>query len=94
MPEEVLFESERMQSRGDVAAYLRTVADKLDGNDPISLAAGSQSITVDPPSQVEFEVKVEREGPAGGPGELSIELELEWDEDQSGSGEDSSLSIE
>jgi len=93
MPEEVLFETERMQSRADVAAYLRTVADKLDGDDAITLEAGSQSTTVDPPAQVEFEVKVEREGPAGKPGELSIEFELEWDEDQSGSDGEGSLSI-
>jgi len=92
VPEEVLFETEQMQSRGDVATYLRTVADKLDGNDSITLDAAGQSVTVDPPSQVEFEVKVEREGPADADGELSIEFELEWDENASGS--DGSLSIE
>jgi amphi-Trp domain-containing protein len=92
MPEEVLFETERMQSRNEVASYLRTVADKLDGTDSITLNAGSQSVTVDPPSQVEFEVKVEREGPTDGTGELSIEFELEWDENASG--ESGSLSIE
>jgi amphi-Trp domain-containing protein len=94
MPEEVLFETERMQSRSDVATYLRTVADKLDSDDAISLEAGSQSITIDPPAQVEFEVKVEREGPSGGPHELGIEFELEWDEDQSGSRDDGTLNIE
>jgi hypothetical protein len=41
---------------------------------------------------VEFEVKVEREGPTDGTGELSIEFELEWDENASG--ESGSLSIE
>jgi hypothetical protein len=40
---------------------------------------------------VEFEVKVEREGPADGDGELSIEFELEWDEHAADTGE---LSIE
>ena len=92
MPEEVLFESERMQSRGAVADYLRAVADKLDSGDPITLEAGSNSVTLDPPAEVEFEVKAEREGPTGKPGELSIELELEWDENQSGA-DDSGLSI-
>lgn len=94
MPEEVLFKTERNQSRSDVATYLRTVADKLDGDDAITLEAGNQSTTVDPPAQVEFEVKVEREGPSGGPYELSIEFELEWDADQSGSRDDGSLTIE
>jgi amphi-Trp domain-containing protein len=86
MPEETLFESENIQTRAEVAAYLRTVADSLDGDESITLRAGEQSITVNPPASVEFEVKVEREGPANGPGELGIEFELEWDEDGSDDG--------
>ena len=94
MPEEVLFEDERRQDRPEIAAYLRAVADKLDGGGPITLSAGEQSVTVDPPSRPTFEVKVEREtSRGGGAGELSIELELEWDEDAEGAG-DASLSIE
>ena len=92
MPEEVLFETEQRQHRADVAEYLRTVADKLDDGGEITLAAGDQSVTMDPPAEVEFEVKAEREGPTDGAGELSIELELEWDE-RAGDG-DASLSIE
>jgi amphi-Trp domain-containing protein len=92
MPEEVLFESERMQSRGAVADYLRTVADKPESGDAITLEAGGNSVTLDPPEEVEFEVKAEREGPTGEPGELSIELEFEWDEDDSGA-DDGNLSI-
>lgn len=80
MPEEVIFEFEADHSRADVASYLRTVADKLDTGDPITLEAGGDAVTLDPPDTVEFEVKAEREGPAGGDGELSIELELEWPE--------------
>ncbi|WP_136715599.1 amphi-Trp domain-containing protein [Halorientalis salina] len=95
MPEEVLFETERRQSTSSVAEYLRAVADKLDAGGSITLDAGSQSVTMNPPDDVEFEVKAEREGPSEGPGELSIEFELEWDEDRSGeSGDtDGSLSI-
>ncbi|SEO24286.1 amphi-Trp domain-containing protein [Halorientalis persicus] len=91
MPEKVLFETERVQHREDVATYLRTVADKLDDGGPITLEAGDQSVTMEPPANVEFEVKAEREGPSDAPGELSIELELEWDEDTSDS--DGSLNI-
>jgi amphi-Trp domain-containing protein len=86
MPEIVLFEMERNQSRGEIADYLRQVADKLDSGEKITLQSGSESVTVDPPEQSEFEVKVEREGPEGGPYERSIELELEWDENQEGTG--------
>ncbi|MFD1598359.1 amphi-Trp domain-containing protein [Halobellus rarus] len=92
MPEEVLFKSETPQSREAIASYLRSVADKLDAGDPVTLTAGEQSVTMDPPAQPTFEVKAEREGPAEGPGELSIEFEIEWDEgdggaDAGGSGE-------
>ncbi len=84
MPETVLFESESDQSRADVAAYLRRVADRLDSGDAIALSAGDQSHTIDPPDVVEFEVKAEREGPENGDGELSVEFELEWPENASG----------
>ncbi|AAG19739.1 amphi-Trp domain-containing protein [Halobacterium salinarum] len=89
MTETVLFESESTQSRADVAAYLRTVADNLQNNDTITLSAGGDTETVDPPASVDFEVKAERETTGGsGPDELSIEFELEWDDaDHSADGE-------
>ena len=77
--EEVLFETERVQSRGEIADLLRTVADRLDEGEPLSLSSGNDSVTVDVPSQAEFEVKVERERESGS-SELSVEFELEWDE--------------
>jgi len=88
MPEKVLFKSEQVASRGDVAAYLRTVADKLDGGDALTLESGSDSVSLDPPQSVEFEVKAEHEGPSEA-GELSVEFEIEWDVD----GTDGSLEI-
>ena len=94
MPEEVLFEDERRQDREEIAAYLRAVAEKLDGGEPITLSAGERSVTVDPPTRPTFEVKVERETARGASaGELSIELELEWDEGEEGT-DAGDLSIE
>jgi len=87
MSEEVLFEVEQPQSRAEVAKYLRSVADSLDAGEAITLSAGDQSVTMDPPARPTFEVKAEREGPAGRPGELSIEFELEWDEDAGDGGD-------
>lgn len=81
MPENVLFESESTRSRADVADYLRTVADRLDAGGELTLSAGGESVTMAVPDGAEFEVKAEREGPAGGPRELSVEFELEWPED-------------
>jgi len=92
MPETVLFESESTQSREDIAAYLRDVADKLDRGESVTLSSGGESVTMEPPARPTFEVKAEREGPADGPGELSVEFELEWDEN-GGDGEDT-LTIE
>jgi amphi-Trp domain-containing protein len=90
MPEEVLFESESTQSRSEIAAYLRRVADNLEAGDPITLKAGEQSVMMEPPERPTFEVKAEREGPTDAPGELSVEFELEWDEN----GDSGTLEIE
>lgn len=92
MPEEILFESESRQSRAEIATYLKRVAENLESGEAINLTAGDQSVTVEPPERPTFEVKVEREGPAGEPGELSIEFELEWDENADGA--DGDLEIE
>lgn len=92
MPEEVLFKSETRMDRGEIATYLRQVADNLDADEDITLSAGDESVTLDPPARPTFEVKAEREGPEGGPYERSIEFELEWDETDGGS--DGSLRIE
>jgi len=95
MPEEVLFKSESVQSRDEIALHLRVVAEKLEQGGSITLNAGSESVTMDPPRRPTFEVKAEREGPAEGHGELSIEFELEWDENsETGEGEAGSLEIE
>lgn len=80
MPEEVLFKSESNQTRKDIASYLRSVADKLERGDAVTLKSDSESVTMEPPARPTFEVKAEREGPTDEPGELSIEFELEWDE--------------
>ena len=95
MPEDVLFKSERTESRDEIASSLRSVADKLEQGGSITLKTRAESVTMDPPTRPTFEVKAEREGPAEGPGELSIEFELEWDENsETGEGEAGNLEIE
>ncbi len=84
MPEETLFKTESNHKRSTIAEYLRQVADSLESGDAITLKSGDQTVTLDPPGRLTFEVKAEREGPKGGSGELSVEFELEWDEDASG----------
>ncbi|PSP27808.1 amphi-Trp domain-containing protein [Halobacteriales archaeon QH_2_65_14] len=95
MQEEVLFETESDQTRDEIASYLRSVAEKLERGEALTLKSGSESVTMEPPARPTFEVKAEREGPADGPGELSIEFELEWDEDAGeGDGRGGQLEIE
>ena len=94
MPEEVLFKSESNQSREEIATYLRKVADTLDNGDAISLKAGSESVTLNPPARPTFEVKAEREGPSGNMTERSVEFELEWDVNDGGEGGSGQLEIE
>jgi len=77
MPEEVLFETESSQTREKIASYLRSVADRLERGEAITLKAGGESVTLEPPARPTFEVKAEREGSADGPGEVSVEFELE-----------------
>ncbi|ELY48068.1 amphi-Trp domain-containing protein [Natronorubrum sulfidifaciens] len=96
MPEEVLFKFEQRMERGDIATYLRTVADSLENGDPISIEAGGESVTMTPPARPTFEIKAERETSSSAPdkpGELGLEFELEWKEgdDDSDAGD---LSIE
>lgn len=92
MPEEVLFETEATMDRAEIATYLRTVAERLDAGETLTLEAGDQQVTLDPPSRPTFEVKAERE--TNGTTELSVEFELEWDEGEEGSEKDGPLSIE
>ena len=89
--EEVLFETEAKQSRAEIAASLRTIADRLDADGEVTLSAGDQSRTLAVPARPTFEIKVERETSTSGPAELSIELELEWNEGDDDT--DSSLDI-
>jgi amphi-Trp domain-containing protein len=93
MAEEVLFETENNQTRSEVAETLRTVADKLDAGETLTLSSGSDSVSLDVPERPTFEVKAEREGGSSNP-ELSIEFELEWDEGASGEDGSGGLSIE
>ena len=94
MPEEVLFETESRHDRSEIAAHLRAVADKLDGDGEVTLAGGGESLTMRVPSSATFEVKAERET-GSGPDELSVEFEIEWDDvDEAAGGGNGGLSIE
>lgn len=94
MTEEVLFKAEQTRTRSEISQYLRTVADKLDGDGELSLSAGSESVDLSVPERPTFEIKAEREV-EGSETELSVEFELEWNEGQEGGdGPDGELTVE
>jgi amphi-Trp domain-containing protein len=88
--EEVLFETETVHDRDEIADYLEQVAENL-RHGTVTLVSGGDEITVEPPETATFEVKVERET-EGDEEEMSVEFEVEWD--VGGSGADSTLSVE
>lgn len=91
--EEILFATEQRASRDEIAAHLRSVADKLASGEPITLSSGADSVTLSVPPTSEFEVKAERETEDGEP-ELSVEFEIEWREGATSEKGHDGLSIE
>ena len=74
--EEVLFKSKEPKSRGDVAAFLRRLADKVEAGEVI-LRQGDQEHQVQIPLNLVLETKLERETKRNGE-KMSLEVELEW----------------
>lgn len=85
MAEEILFGTEQSMDRGEIASYLRQIADRLDSDGSLTLSAGGESVTLDVPGTPTFEIKAERET-EGSETELSVEFELEWTEGESDGG--------
>ena len=74
--ETILFKSEEKKSLGEVAAFLRELADKLDKNKVVFIQ-GQQEVKVKVPSNVELEIKVEKEE-GKRKSKKKIEIEIEW----------------
>lgn len=84
--ETVLFKSEEKKSASDIANTLRHIADKIDSGN-MTLQQGSDQVSIDFPSNMVLELKVEEE--QGRRLKKSLEIELEWiiDGEKAGSGE-------
>lgn len=74
--EVVLFQSEEKQSRQNVAAFLRQLADKVEPGQVV-LQKGAESLTLNLPATVTLEVKAEEEDKKGRT-QRSLEVEIEW----------------
>lgn len=86
--EVVLFQSEEKQSRQNVAAFLRQLADKVEQSEVV-LQKGTESLTLRIPANVTLEVKAEEEDKKGR-NQRSLEVEIEWYE---GEGDEGTLSL-
>ncbi|WP_255171623.1 amphi-Trp domain-containing protein [Natrononativus amylolyticus] len=83
-------DSERQLSRNEVAAYLREFADELEtetipasSDDPVAgqkmtLVAGNQSATINPPTDVGFNVRVDDDSSLMDDDTRRVTFELEW----------------
>lgn len=72
----VLFESEEKQSRQNVVAFLRELADKVEQS-RVVLQKGGESLTLEIPANLTLEIKAEEEDKKGRT-QRSLEVELEW----------------
>ena len=74
--ETVLLRSKEKKERGEVAAFLRALADKVDDGRVVLQQAG-QEVALDVPGRVEMQVKAEEEE-KGTRTQLGIEVEFQW----------------
>ncbi|NNF46662.1 MAG: amphi-Trp domain-containing protein [Desulfofustis sp.] len=74
--EVVLFKSEEKMSSGQAASLLRQIADKIEAGE-IVLERGKKSVNLSIPSQLEVEIKAEKEI-GKKKTTMKLEVELEW----------------
>ncbi|WP_396611736.1 amphi-Trp domain-containing protein [Haloferax sp. S1W] len=77
------FELEREETRGEVASYLRTLADGLEQGDKMTFVAGDDSTTINPPETVHFKLETDTDSSwLGGENGRSFRIELGWEADE------------
>ena len=76
--ERILFKAEERKGLAEVAEFLRSLADRLEGG-AVTLKGGSGDLEILLPGTVVLEVKVEAEEKRGGI-KRSLEVEIEWRE--------------
>ncbi|MFC7202542.1 amphi-Trp domain-containing protein [Haloferax namakaokahaiae] len=77
------FELEREETRNGVATYLRQLADGLEQGSKLTLVAGDESATINPPETVHLKIKTDTDGSwLGGENGRSFSLELGWQADE------------
>lgn len=72
-------EAEARKTRSEIAAYLRELAEELDGDGPVSLTLGDHAVRLTPTGPITFKLEGESDWQVGEPeAKQSIEFELVW----------------
>jgi amphi-Trp domain-containing protein len=80
-----LFKNEEWLSRSEATAFLRQMADKIDGGEVI-LRRGTEELTLSLPQNVVLEIQVEDEDKGRKGMQHSLEVEIKWFDDEDGAG--------
>lgn len=83
--ETVLFSSKEPKARGEVCAFLRDLADRIEAG-RVTLRQGESEIVLDLPDEVVLELKVEDEEKRRKGTQHSLEVELKWYDGQAAKG--------
>ena len=87
-------ETEAQKTRGEVASYLRRLADQLDEGGAVTLELGNQRVELDPVDPITFKLEGESDWTEGDTeAKQSIEFELVWRQEAQ-TAEEGSLNIE
>lgn len=87
-------ETEAQKTRGEVATYLRGLADQLDEGGAVTLELGNRRVELDPVDPVTFKLEGESDWTEGDTeAKQSIEFELVWRQDAR-TAEEGSLNVE
>jgi amphi-Trp domain-containing protein len=73
---DVLYKSQEQMSRGDLAAFLRNLADRVESG-RVVLTSSSGETPVELPERLELELQYQQKQKAGGL-RHQLELEIEW----------------
>jgi amphi-Trp domain-containing protein len=72
----ILYKSDEYMSRSELATFLRSLADRIEGG-TVTLTGGEQQTTVEVGERVELEVEYQTKDKAKGT-RYQLELEIEW----------------
>lgn len=77
------FEIELEETREEVAAYLRKLADGLEQDNKLTFIVGDESATINPPELLHFKMETRADSTwLGGEDGRSFVLELGWEADE------------